>query len=192
MPKPKLINEGGAIIQVPDEKTPEIIEVTYTQAKKLMKKEPTEAQKLNAQRLVEMNRVKWEAKKKAKEELFKQQQAELEARTTKVVVKPKRIYPSREKPVKQAPKHDPQPQYESESDDETASDDSDIQYTKPKPPQVKVIAPARLGRSPDCVNVKHVEKKLQKIQEIDNKINEIKTNNQQSTYSALLSKFWKS
>ena len=177
MPKPKIINEGGAIIQVPDEKTPEIIEVTYTQAKKLMKKEPTEAQKLNAQRLVEMNRVKWEAKKKAKEELFKQQQEELEARTTKVVVKPKRIYPSREKPVKQAPKHDPQPQYESESDDETASDDSDIQYTKPKPPQVKV---------------KHVEKKLQKIQEIDNKINEIKTNNQQSTYSALLSKFWKS
>ena len=28
MPKPKVINEGGAIIQVPDEKTPEIIEVT--------------------------------------------------------------------------------------------------------------------------------------------------------------------
>ena len=178
MPKPKLVYEGGAIIQVPDEKTPEIIEVSYTQAKKMMKKPPTEGQKLNAQRLVEMNRVRWEAKKKAKEELYKQQQAEIEARTTRVVVKPKRIYPPK---VKQAPKKQPEQIYEStsESDDDTASDDSDIQYSKPPKPVAKV-------------KVKHVEKKLQKIQEIDNKINEIKQNNQQSTYSALLSKFWKS
>lgn len=169
MPKPKTINEGGELINVPNEKTPEIIEVSYTQAKKLMKKPMTEAQKLNAQRLVEMNRIKWEANKKAKEDLYKQQQAQIEATTTKVLVKPKRIYPPKEKPVKQAPKSDPKPIYESESDS-----DSDIQYSAPK----------------HEVKVKHVEKKLQKIQEIDNKINEIKQVKSASTYGNLLAKFW--
>ena len=170
MPKPKAINEGGELINVPHERTPEIIEVSYTQAKKLMKKPMSDAQKLNAERLVAMNRVKWEAKKKATEDLYKKQQAQIEATTTKVLVKPKRVYPP--KPTKQAPKYAPEP----ESEEESQESDSDVQYSAPKQPQVKV---------------KHVEKKLQKIQEIDNKINEIKQVQPVSTYGNLLSKFWR-
>ena len=175
MPKPKVIKHEGQIIQVPDERTPDIVEVSYTQAKKLVKKPMSDKQAMNVQKMVEMNRIKWEAQKQAKEKLFKEQQAQIEATTTKYVVKPKRIYPPREKQIKQAPKYAPEPIYEEDSDDE--SSDDEIQYTKPKPKP----------------KLKHIEQKMERIKALDSQIKEIKQQPppQQSQYAAMLSKFWK-
>jgi len=172
MPKPKVIKPEGQVIQVPDEKQPEIIEISHTQAKKLMKKPMSEKQSLNVAKMVEMNRIKWEAQKQAKEKLYKQQQEEIERTTTKYIVKPKRIYPPREKQVKQAPKKQPEPVYEDDSSEE--SSDEEIQYTKPKP------------------KLKHIENKLNKIKELDNQIKEVKQQpvQHQSQYASMLSKFW--
>lgn len=174
MVKTKAIKPEGQVIQVPDEKTPEIVEVSYTQAKKLMKKPMSEKQAQNVTKMVEMNRIKWEAQKQAKEKLFKQQQEELEAKTTKYVVKPKRIYPPREKVEKQAPKKEPEPIYESDSDDDDSSEE-EVQYTKPKP------------------KLKQIEKKIKHIQALDNQIKEIKQQpiQQQNQYASMIAKFWK-
>jgi hypothetical protein len=121
MVKTKLIKEAGQVLKVDDEsefiqrkKQPkEIIEVSYSEAKKLAKKPMSDKQKENVAKLVEANRLKWEAKKKAAETVQKVREEEEDQRKTTIVVKPKRVYPPR---VKQAPKEDPK--YEDEYEDE--------------------------------------------------------------------------
>lgn len=104
MPKPKLVKPEGQLLTIEEEKKPEIIEVSFSQAKQLAKRPMTDKQKEHVQKMVEMNRIKWEAQKKAKEEHYKKLQEQEDAKT-KVLVKPKRIYPPR-KPIKNAPKND--------------------------------------------------------------------------------------
>jgi hypothetical protein len=118
MTKKKIIKDEGQVIEVEEERAPQIIEVSHTQAKKLVKKPMSDKQKENVNRLVEMNRQKWEAKKKEKEDKERQ---ESESKV-KVVVKPKRVYPSR----KVVPKED------TETDDENYHSASDGNYQKKK------------------------------------------------------------
>jgi hypothetical protein len=126
MVKTKKIKDEGMIIEVEEEKVmPEVIEISHTQAKKLTKKPMSEKQQANINKLVEANRLKWEQKKKEKEEA----ERKLNEDKVKVVVKPKRVYPSKKVVSKE------------ESDDEyknyhSASEDGNYQkkkrITKPK------------------------------------------------------------
>lgn len=134
MVKSKTIKPEGQLLTIEEDKKPEIIEVSFSQAKQLAKKPMTDKQKEHVQKMVEMNRLKWEAQKKAKEEHYKKLQEQEEAKT-KVLVKPKRIYP----PRKQAPKNDKidesEEEVQLESSEEESSEEESYQKKPPKQPQ---------------------------------------------------------
>lgn len=188
MVKKKYVEEAGQIMQIPDEKAPEIIEVSYSKAKQLAKRPMSAKQQENIQRLVEMNRVKWEAQKKIKDEQFKKMQAAQEEKSTKVLVKPKRIYPPR---TKQAPKENPKykDEYEETSEeseklellDEHSDEEVEVYQNKPKPkqPPAKPNKPATPAPRPDLLAMK---KQLEQLE------NQLKPTN---AYSGLAVKFWK-
>lgn len=95
MTKTKMIKDEGGVINVDDSKLDdEPVQVSYTQAKKLVKREMSEKQKANVEKLVAINRKKWEEKRKQKEEEIKKQNEETK---TAIIVKPKRIYKNRNK-----------------------------------------------------------------------------------------------
>ena len=123
--KPKTIKDEGQTLSVPDEKLPPVVELSHTQAKKLVKREMTDKQKEHVQKMIEANKIKWEAKKKEKEETAKKAQDEKAEKETVIVVKPKRIYPPRKKETK--PK--PQPVDDtSDVENEETADESDDEY----------------------------------------------------------------
>jgi hypothetical protein len=171
MVKTKLIKEAGQVLKVDDEsefiqrkKQPkEIIEVSYSEAKKLAKKPMSDKQKENVAKLVEANRLKWEAKKKAAETVQKVKEEEEDQRKTTIVVKPKRVYPPR---VKQAPKQEPK--YEDEYEDESETDESE-----PEPEPVKPIRKAKAEKAPkqSTINLQQQNQdlmnKLHKLKQID-------------------------
>ena len=137
MVKSKTIKPEGQLLTVEDNKKPEIIEVSFSQAKQLAKKPMTEKQNQHVQKMVEMNRIKWQAQKEAKEAHYKKLQDEEDAKT-KVLVKPKRIYPPR-KPVKNAPKNDKIDESEEEvqlesSEEESSEDESSEEEVYQKKP----------------------------------------------------------
>jgi hypothetical protein len=185
MVKKKYVEEGGQIMQIPDEKAPEIIEVSYSKAKQLAKKPMSDKQQANIQRLVEINRAKWEAQKKIKDEQYKKLQSEKEQASTKVLVKPKRIYPPR---TKQAPKH--QPEYETDSDDvisfESDEEEEEVYQAQPKP---KAKAkPSQPNRPPQAPTVPRpdIQAMKSKLEQLENQLKP-----QSNAYSGLASKFWK-
>ena len=110
------------------EQEKQVIEVSYTKAKSMREKKPrTEAQLAATARLVEATKARRETSKAAKE---KEQEALREAEAkraeeqqrklveaAKVVVKPKRRYSRKEKPV-QREREEPQPDSESEEEPE--------------------------------------------------------------------------
>ena len=171
MVKSKTIKPEGQLLTIEEEQQPDIIEVSFTQAKKLAKKPMTEKQAEHVQKMVEMNRLKWEAQKKAKEEHYKKLQAQEDAKT-KVLVKPKRIYPPRSS--KKAPKRNED--LEQYSDDDTSSEESSeenetYQVSKAPPPTKKVV--------------KKIEKRIDDVK----KLVEAKPQ-PQSRYSGFMNKFW--
>lgn len=187
MVKKKYVEEAGQIMAIPDEKAPEIIEVSYSKAKQLAKRPMSAKQQENIQKLVEMNKVKWEAQKKIKDEQFKKMQAAQEEKTTKVLVKPKRIYPPR---TKQAPKQNPKykEEYEETSEEEevlqlenSEEEEEEVYQNKPKPkqPPTKPNKPSTPAPRPDIIAMR------QKLEQLEN---QLKPSN---TYSGLAVKFWK-
>jgi hypothetical protein len=181
MVKTKLIKEAGQVLKVDDEnefiqrkKQPkEIIEVSYSEAKKLAKKPMSDKQKENVAKLVEANRLKWEAKKKAAEEAHKAKEEEEDQRKTSIVVKPKRVYPPR---TKQAPKENPK--YEDTYEDESEADESEPEPEPVKPPRkVKVEKAAKqvdlYQQNQDLMNklqkLKQIDEALTRMQPADNK-----------------------
>jgi hypothetical protein len=122
MVKTKKFKEEGQIIEIEEAQLP-VMEISQNQAKKLTKKPMSEKQQENVNRLIEANRQKWALQKtamKVKEE--KQADSKIQ-----VVVKPKRVYPSRKK-VAQAPPSES----ESESEESEESEESDNKYQKQK------------------------------------------------------------
>ena len=185
MVKKKYVEEAGQIMAIPDEKAPEIIEVSYSKAKQLAKRPMSAKQQENIQRLVEMNKLKWEAQKKVKDEQYKKYQAEQEEKSTKVLVKPKRIYPPR---VKQAPKENPKYKDEYEETSEESEvlhldehSDEEVYQNKPKPkqPPTKPTKPTPPTPRPDIIAMR------QKLEQLEN---QLKPSN---AYSGLAVKFWK-
>jgi len=186
MVKTKLIKEAGQVLKVDDEnefiqrkKQPkEIIEVSYSEAKKLAKKPMSDKQKENVAKLVEANRLKWEAKKKAAEEAHKAKEEEEDQRKTSIVVKPKRVYPPR---TKQAPKENPK--YEDAYEDESEADESEPElersFTKQPPRKAKADkAPKKQNidlyqQNQDLMNklqkLKQIDEALTRMQPADNK-----------------------
>ena len=89
------------------------MEVTHTQAKKLTKKPMSEKQKANIEKLVELNRLKWEEKKREKSET----QKKLANDKVQIVVKPKRVYlPKRDKEIRKEEVNDDSDSYHSAND----------------------------------------------------------------------------
>ena len=181
MVRVKQIKEDGQTVLIEPERLqklkkeePEVIEITYNQAKKLFKtdepkKERTEKQKETAQKLVEMNRIKWEMKKKEREEEDKLRQAELEAQRTRIVIKPKRVYPSRKKhlPAK---------------DEDITDGSSEEENTEEDSIQVKKKAPA--------TKTKTIEKNLQKMQAIEEVLQKVKAQ-PANKYAEMMSRYFK-
>jgi hypothetical protein len=136
----------------------EPISVSYSKAKVLTKEENrkvlSEAQSEHVRKLVEANRIKWEAKRqqkeKEKEEAMKRETEALKEKlaneeVVEVVVKPKRIYPPRKKAepeaVPVAPIEVPQKKkkivYVSASESEEESEEEIVEVRKKKKAPVK-------------------------------------------------------
>lgn len=170
MPKPKVIPESGAVINVDDAKIEQQpIELSYTQAKKLVKKEMTAKQKESVEKLVALNRQKWEAKKKAKEEEDAKRKAELEEKSTAVIVKPKRIY------KKRLPKGTELIDYD---DYDSEEEPPNIKYVVEPKKKTKKKQESESSESDEEYQMRKVEKKVQKktelLQKIDNVLKEAK------------------
>jgi hypothetical protein len=107
MTKPKNIEESGTVLAVPKETVQrKPTTVSYTEAKKMVKKPMSEAQSAHVAKMVEANRAKWEEKRKAKEDTQKAQTEAMrkqieEDELEEVVVLPKRVYPPRKKKVEE-------------------------------------------------------------------------------------------
>lgn len=148
MTKPKNIEESGTVLAVPKETVQrKPTTVSYTEAKKMVKKPMSEAQSAHVAKMVEANRAKWEEKRKAKEDAQKAQTEAMrkqieEDEVEEVVVLPKRVYPPRKKKVEE---DDVKPKkkkiiYVEESEEEESEEEEVI--VKKKPPVKKVIEKA--------------------------------------------------
>lgn len=192
MPKPKLILESGDVLKVDDAKIEqEPIQITYTQAKKLVKKEMTEKQKANVERLIALNRKKWEDKKQLLEQKKAEEQkkrlADEEETKTTVIVKPKRIYKPRLSQTKA-----------NEDDEEEDYDDTiDMPNEKPKLIRQKGQLKHRKVDSEseesdeDEYQLKKVKKKVEKKEQLLKKINQvIEEAKQKPSYLDKLNVIW--
>ncbi len=154
MPKPKVIEEEGQVLQVETEKLQrQPITVSYSQAKKLAKKEMSEKQSEHVKKMVEANRKRWEEKKQAKEQALQEEvkkqveqveQAKKNKDVQEVVVLPKRVYKRKPKIIEES---------EEESEEE-------IIEVKPK----KHI-------------IKEAERHIEAIQKIDNVLKTVQPTN---------------
>jgi hypothetical protein len=183
-----MVRTNGDVILVDDDKVP-VIEVSHAEAKRLKpKKEPTEKQKANAQKLVEANRIKWAEKRKAKEEA----KTEAEKGKTKIIVKPKRVYKPRTKeqihPHKESETED-EIKYQhvsSESESDVDSEDSIIIKPSKKKSSKKIVGlePNSHGESSGrATQGRALAKKLETLQKIDQTLNNL---NPQNKYLSML------
>lgn len=151
--KTKNIEESGQVLNMPKETVQrKPTTVSYSEAKKLVKKPMSEAQSAHVKKMVEANKLKWEQQRKAKEESQKAQTETLkkqieEEEVEEVIVLPKRVYPPR-KP-KTAPVEIVKPkkkkivyveESESEEESEVSYENEVEELPKPKPkPKAKII-----------------------------------------------------
>lgn len=149
MVKTKTLAPEGEILHLETEKIQKSpLVISQTQAKKLMKKEMTEKQSAHVQKLVEANKLRFEQKKKEKEDLQKQEISRLveeklkqqqEGKVQQVIVAPKRIYKPKKKIIVE----------ETESESEESVEIVKVKKTKPIPKE-------------------HIEEKIETIKKIDN------------------------
>jgi hypothetical protein len=178
MTKTATIKQEGQQLQIPNENAEELpITLTYTQAKLLTKKlrpPPSEKQKEHMRKVVDANRVKWDAKRKEKEDAIKKQEEEKEKTMTNVVVKPKRIYKPKSKLT----------------EEEYEEDDVEIIEEVIRRPKKKVIRRIIEEESDDDDEVIQKTKKATKlvdtVNKLDTAIKQMKTNN--NRYDNLLNK----
>jgi hypothetical protein len=184
MVKTATIKEEGQQLQIPNETADEMpISLTYTQAKLLAKKlrpPASEKQKEHMQKLVDANRIKWEEKRKQKEEDAKRQKEEKEKTTTNILVKPKRIYKTKESITPNNSVND-------------ADDDEDVEIIeevvkKPKKKIIRKIVEEESDEEDDDViqKTKKATKLVETVNKLDNAIKQMKSNN--NRYDNLLSK----
>lgn len=165
MVKTKKIQESGQILTVTNDtleriqKDPEPVTISQHQAKQLTKKkELSEKQKEHLDKIIEANRIKWQAKRKQKEDEFKKKLEEEEKlkqqnKIKDVVVLPKRVYPPRKKKVIQTIE-------ESEEEQSEESEES----------EEIVVVKKRKSVKAQKVDLEHIEKKVEAVKKIDNLI----------------------
>lgn len=124
--------EGYAVVPkevIPQEDNLPIVAPTAVKTK--IKREMSEAQRLNMVKMIEANKIKWEEKRKAKAQLEQEAKAKRKAEEDalinagthiKVKIAPKREYKKREKPIPQ---------------EETATEEEDEEEPEFQAPQVK-------------------------------------------------------
>jgi hypothetical protein len=182
MTKKPMIKEEGQELEINNDKASEIpITLTYTQAKELAKSlrpPPSEKQKAHVQKLVEANKLKWEQKRKEKEELNKHLEEEKKKTMTSIVVKPKRIYKSKVKEVE--PTEEDQEEEEVEIIEEVVK--------KPKKKIIKKIVEEEESEEDDDViqKTKKATKLVETVNKLDKALEQMKNNN--NRYDAILNK----
>lgn len=139
-------NEEGYSV-VPKEVIPQednLPIVAPTAVKNKIKREMSEAQRLNMVKMVEANKIKWEEKRKAKAQLEQEAKAKRKAEEDalinagthiRVKIAPKREYKKREKPTQQ------EETAKEEEDEEDEEDEDDFQAPQVKPKSRKARQP---------------------------------------------------
>jgi len=186
MPKKSMIKEEGQQMEIPNDKADELpITLSYTQAKALTKSlrpPPSDKQKEHMQKLIEMNKLKWEQKKKEKEEKMKDEEIKRMETSTRIVVKPKRVYKNNKKIF---PKTDAE--LIDDDDYETYEDEIEV-----KPIKKKIIKRVTKDEDDDdddddiIQKTKKASKVVETINKLDKAISQMKSNN--NRYDNILNK----
>jgi hypothetical protein len=153
MPRTKKVEDTGDVITVPVTEEKETFQkksLSYTQAKKLVKKEMTPKQQEHIEKLKAMNKERWNTSAKKKEEELKEKiRKELEEEMKgkqQVIVEPKKVYKPRVKK--------PEPEEEEEEEEEE----------EPTPMPVK-------AKVKHQVEPEQIKQTLNKVEQILNKQN---------------------
>lgn len=148
---PKIkVSEEGDVIKVEPIVNEEPTEISYHEAKQKVKvkREMTEKQKANIDRLIEMNRLRREKQKEEDEKRAEEERKAKELEDAKLktyIVRPKRPYKKKEKPVKAI---------HPETNDDIYPEDTDAETT----------------------DTRTINKKLEHINKINSKLEEVKAN----------------
>jgi hypothetical protein len=174
MVKTKTINESGQVINIPNEKVNDApITISYAQAKQLAKSlrpAMTDKQREHVNKLVEMNKKKWEEKNLKKQE---EEQLKL-ANSTPIVVRPKKVY--KKKIIQQVEPEEVEEEPEEEIIEEV------IVKAKPKKKIIKKIIEKEESEEDEddddiIQKTKKATKVINTINKLDNAINQLKSNN---------------
>lgn len=171
------LDEEDNTVVVPVESIPE---VAVTTLKKQVKREMSEKQRENMNKLIQANKEKWNklrqekenAKKEAEAKLKQETEEKLQAGThVKLKLKEKQIKPRKTQPVKKIPNEVYSDDDEETTDFTETDDDTDYEEYKSKKRNVR----------------REVKKNIKALQKID----EVLTTNNQNPYLASLMNRWK-
>ena len=194
----ELQNEDGTVV-VQKDVQPEIPTVSTTAVKAKVKREMTEAQRLNMLKMIEANKVKWEAKRKEKEDGEIKAKADKRAKEEELInagthirvkVLPKKVYKPRAKAI---------PVEETATEEEDEEDDTASFQAKPQAKKRSQKAPppsdeetTETETDDDYKNQKRVvRREVKKNLKALKKIDEVLEQSQGNPYLSYLSQRWK-
>lgn len=203
MVKTSILKNEGQMLNVPDDKI-DVKQITHNEAKQIIKqmKQPqSQKQKDHMQKLIELNRIKWESKKIEKKEIQERLLKEQLETHTSVIVKPKRTYMTKKNKAQiQADTKDDddddkgpsEDEYQSEDDDEgEEEEDNDlIQKAKAKKWVKEKVEKSQERSQAKKEKLKKANDLFSSINLIDEKINKLKLNSSNSinVYLAAMNK----
>ena len=194
----ELQNEDGTVV-VQKDVQPEIPTVSTTAVKAKVKREMTEAQRLNMLKMIEANKVKWEAKRKEKEDEIVKAKTDKRAKEEELInagthirvkVLPKKVYKPRAKAI---------PVEETATEEEDEEDDTASFQAKPQAKKRSQKAPppsdeetTETETDDDYKNQKRVvRREVKKNLKALKKIDEVLEQSQGNPYLSYLSQRWK-
>jgi len=193
--------DGTVVIQkdVPTIPPAQVPSVTPTAVKAKVKREMTEAQRLNMLKMIEANKVKWEAKRQAKEDEIVKAKTDKRAKEEELInagthirvkVLPKKVYKPRAKAI---------PAEETATEEEDEEDDTASFQAKPQVKRRSQKAPppsdeetTETETDDDYKNQKRVvRREVKKNLKALKKIDEVLEQSQGNPYLSYLSQRWK-
>jgi hypothetical protein len=194
----ELQNEDGTIV-IEKDVQPEIPTISTTAVKAKVKREMTEAQRLNMLKMIEANKVKWEAKRKAKEEEEVKAKADKRAKEEELIkagthirvkVQPKRVYKPRAKPIQEEETATEEEDEESDTGSFQAVPQVKRRSQKAPPPSDEETTETETDddyKNQKRVVRREVKKNLKALKKID----EVLEQSQGNPYLAYLTQRWK-
>lgn len=193
--------DGTVVVQkdIPTIPPSSVPSVTPTAVKAKVKREMTEAQRLNMLKMIEANKVKWEAKRKAKEEEEVKAKADKRAREEELIkagthirvkVQPKREYKPRAKPIPAEETATKEEDEESDTGSFQATPQVKRRSQKAPPPSDEETTETETDddyKSQKRVVRREVKKNLKALKKID----EVLEQSQGNPYLAYLTQRWK-